>query len=180
MDEEPNPIKDILYEEISNIGEDTIQKEISNKNTSSIIKKITIPCIEKIKSLEGSYQTNLAKFQTSILHYLLTLVMIPSQRKITMNDVEIDIVIPDLRTLKNEPKNSVVISIADARDQSISEQMESLNNIQPNSDNIWYVTEQDINQKKYSMEDDSFFRIIDDVEEFLSKTKTRQFRFFKA
>ena len=180
MDEEPNPIKDILYGEITNIGEDTIQKEIANKNTSNIIKKITIPCIEKIKNLEGRYQTNLAKFQTSLLHYLLTLVMIPSQRKITMNDVEIDIVIPDLRILKNEPKNSVVISIADARDQSISEQIEFLKNLQPNGDNIWYVTEQDINQKKYSISDDSFFRIIDDLEEFLSKTKTRQFRFFKA
>ena len=180
MDDEPNPIKDILYDEISNIGEDIIQKEIANKNTSRIIKKITMPCIKKIKRLEGTYQTNVAKFQTSLLHYLLTLVMIPSQRKITMNNIEIDIVIPDLRTLKNESNNSILISIPDAHVQDVSEQIESLKNIQSNDENIWYVTEQDINQKKYSISDGGFYRILDDIEEFLSKTKTRQFRFFKA
>ena len=180
MDEEPNPIKDILYEEISNIGEDKIQKEIANKNTSNIIKKITIPCIEKIKRIEGTYQTNLAKFQTSILHYLLTLVMIPSQRKITMNNIEIDIVIPDSRTLKNEPKNSIIISIPETHEQNICEQIDSLKSIQPNVDNIWCVTEQNIDQKRYSINDDSFFGIIEDIEKFLSKTKSRQFRFFKA
>ena len=180
MDEEPNPIKDILYEEISNIGEDIIQKEIANKNTANIIKKISMRCIEKIKSLEGSFQTNLAKFQTSILHYLLTLVMIPSQRKITINYTEVDIIIPDSRTLKNQPKNSILISIPSVYEQNISEQIESLKKIQPNEENIWYVTEQDSIQKRYSIKDDSFFRIIDDVQSFLSQTKTRQFRFFKA
>jgi len=41
---------------------------------------------------------------TGLLHYLLTNALISSQRKVTYNDNELDIVIPDTKTLEKDPK----------------------------------------------------------------------------
>ena len=39
-----SPIKDILYQEITNISEDKIQVEISKNNSSKIISQIISKC----------------------------------------------------------------------------------------------------------------------------------------
>ena len=118
MDEEPNPIKDILYESINELGEDYLQKNILKGNISETINEILFKTHNKVGNLEGDSNVNIGKLLTSLLHYLLTLVLIPSQRKISKNDIDIDIVIPNLKTLETKPGvHPDLVSLSKYRDE---------------------------------------------------------------
>ena len=180
MDEEPNPIKDILYETIDEIDENKIKENISKGKSAEIINNIILISQEKITKLEGSHEINTAKLLTSLLHYLLSLVLIPSQRKIVVNEIDVDIVIPDLKTLKTKPEESILICIPEIHEIELEKQIQLMDELQLVKENIWYVTEKDLNKKTYSIKSKTILKIIEDINEFLSSKKTTQFRFFKA
>lgn len=180
MDEEPNPTKDILYEVINHLEEKQIHQEIAGGNHEKIINQIIDLSKEKILQLDGVYENNLAKFLTAFLHYLLTIVLIPSQRKIQKNNIDIDIIVPNLKTLETNPKNAILICIPEIHESPIENQIKEMNSLQSNKENIWYVTEKNITEKSYSINDQTFWRILNDINKFLDSTKTRQFRFFKV
>ena len=180
MDEEPNPIKDILYETIDEINENNIKENISKGKSPEIINNIISISQKKISKLEGSHEINTAKLLTSLLHYLLTLVLIPSQRKIVVNETDVDIVIPDLKTLKTKPEESILICIPEIHEIKSEKQIQLMDELQSIKENIWYVTEKDLNKKTYSIKNKTILKIIEDINKFLSSKKTTQFRFFKA
>ena len=180
MGEEPNPIKDILYESINELGEDYLQKNISKGNISETINEILFKTHNKVGNLEGDSNVNIGKLLTSLLHYLLTLILIPSQRKISKNDIDIDIVIPNLKTLETKPEEAILICIPSIHEMETQKQVKMMEEIQPIKENIWYVTENNLDSKTYSIKDNTISKIIDDINKFLSLRKTTQFRFFKA
>ena len=180
--EEENPIKDILYSCLEKIGEENIQSEISQKKPPSIIQKIMDECFPKVMNLEGDKPEKLAGFATSLLHYLLTLCLIPSQRKIEHDNLDIDVVIPDFRTLKKNPKDSLVIIIptTDKKEQ-IEKKIKKLSEIQPDPQNIWVVTENsDLSYTTYRIKSDDFFKLLEELNHFLKSTKKTQFKIFKS
>jgi len=67
-----SPVKDILYQEIANISEDTIQLEISKNNSSKIISQIISKCTTKIQKISTSIDEDLGNFAEGLMHYLLT------------------------------------------------------------------------------------------------------------
>ena len=180
MDEEPNPIKDILYETIDELDENWIKENISKGNSAETINKIVSKSHDKVNKLEGNHVTNTAKLLTSLLHYLLSLVLIPSQRKIVENEIDVDIVIPDLKTLKTKPEESILICIPEIHEIDLEKQFQLMENLQSIKENIWYVTERDLDKKTYSIKSKTILKIIEDINKFLSTKKTTQFRFFKA
>ena len=127
MDEESNPTKDILYEIINNLGEKQIHQEIADGNHEKIIDQIIELSKEKILQLDGVQENNLAKFLTAFLHYLLTIVLIPSQRKIQKNNIDIDIVVPNLKTLETNSKNAILICIPEIHESTLEEQIKLMN-----------------------------------------------------
>ena len=129
MDEEPNPTKDILYEVINQIGESKIHQEIAYSNHEKIINEIIELSKEKIQQLDGEQENNLAKFLTAFLHYLLTIVLIPSQRKIQKDAIDIDIVVPNLKTLETNPKNAILICIPEIHEYTIESQIKEMNSL---------------------------------------------------
>lgn len=182
MEEEPNPVKDVLYENLDKIGETTIQREISRGNSAIIIEKIVSICCPKVLSMPGQAGENFGVLATSLIHYLLTNALIPSQRKIEENNIEIDIVIPDIRSLSNTPKDSLIIFIPKiTNEKEIQERLTQLNQIQPFRENIWLVLEdyENPNYKTYSLKKKTFFKLIDDVNEFLSSKNKTQFKILK-
>ena len=180
MYEEPNPIKDILYETIDEIDENKIKENISKGKSAEMINNIISISQNKISKLEGSHETNTAKFLTSLLHYLLSLILIPSQRKIVENEIDVDIVIPDLKTLKTKPEESILICIPEIHDIDLEKQFQFMENLQSIKENIWYVTENNLDRKTYSIKNKTILKIIEDINNFLSTKNTTQFRFFKA
>ena len=101
--EEENPIKEYLFEHIKK-SEQKFQKLFSQEKINEIIENILDACYDKAS--EENKEENVGILATGIMHYMLTNTMITSQRKVEFNGIQIDIVIPDLKTLKKDPKKS--------------------------------------------------------------------------
>lgn len=180
MSEESNPIKDYLFDYIES---KKIQELTSQSKFSELIKDILENCFDKVISM-GEKEESLAIFATGLLHYLLTNALIPSQRKIECKGVEIDIVIPNLKTLENDPNKALIIYIPKTMNVStIKQKLDSLKKIQPNNKNIWLVLSNklDFQNNAYIIEkkNSSFLKIIEDVGQFVNVQGQNKFKILR-
>ena len=178
-------VKDILYQEITNISEDTIQLEISKNNSSKIISQIISKCTTKIQKISTSFDEDLGIFAEGLMHYLLTVSLIPSQRKISKNNVEIDIVIPDILTLNSNPKDSLIILFPKSKNENmIKKRISELERIQPIKENIWVVLHHNLHLKNQTYlirnDDNSLTKILDDINKFYSSRKQSKLKIMKS
>jgi hypothetical protein len=178
-------VKDILYQELSNITENKIQLEISKNNSSKIISEIISKCYSKILQISLNIDEDLGIFAESLMHYFLTLAIIPSQRKISYKNIEIDIVIPDLRTLQSNPNDSLIIAFPKSRDKKlIKKRILDLEKIHAVKENIWLVLNENFEFKNrtYLINNgiNSLNKILDDINEFYSSRKQSKFKFIKS
>ncbi|MEE3213789.1 MAG: hypothetical protein VX209_04630 [Thermoproteota archaeon] len=128
-------IKEILYETIAEVTEEKLHSMLNNQNYQ-ILNDVIFPSLEKIKKLNENLVENLGIFATSIMHYILTNMMIPSQRNIIEKNIEIDIIIPRIK----EIQDGLIISFAKTDDISeINNMVNELVKIQPDRNNIWVV-----------------------------------------
>jgi hypothetical protein len=181
---ESTSIKDILYEEIRTITEKRIQQEFSNKNYKKIITALLEQCIPKISKLDGNKDEIFGTFFESMMHYLLTNALIPSQRKIAVKGIDVDIIIPDFRTLESSPKDALVLHFVKTGEcDLIKKHLTKLKEIQPIEDNIWIIakSELDIPSKTYQLDSKpNLTAILDDINEFISSRPQAKFRIFKT
>jgi len=180
-----SPVKDILYQELSNITENKIQLEISKNNSSKIISEIVSKCYTKIQHISLNIDEDLGIFAESLMHYFLTMAIIPSQRKISQKDIEIDIVIPDLRTLLSNPKDSLIIIFPKSRDRElIKKRILGVEKIHAVKENIWLVLCEDLEFKNrtYLIKNgtNSLNKILDDINEFYSSRKQSKLKIIKS
>ena len=128
-------IKEILYETIDEVTEEKLHTMLNNQKYE-ILNDVIFPSLEKIKKLNRNLIENFGIIATSIMHYILTNMMIPSQRKIITQNIEIDIAIPRIK----EIQDGLIISFA--KTDNISELNNIINElakIQPNRNNIWVI-----------------------------------------
>ena len=142
-------IKDNLYSVLNDFGKESIQIEFQNDLNTSIPKikeilKKTIESIYRKKPNGGNVhdfninQKLLSSLCEAFLHFLLTTSSLPSQRKIMLREIEIDLVIPDIKTFLKDPEKAIIIKFD--KDSSTLEYINRLNVIQPNTANIWIVS----------------------------------------
>ena len=178
-------VKDLLYQELAKITEEKIQLDISKGQSSKSIDEIMSNCYPKILQIDGNVDENVAIFAESLMHYLLTISLIPSQRKVSQKNVEIDIIIPDLKTLNSNPKDSIVIYFPKGCNEvMIKHGILKLEKIQTVKENIWLVLRTDLQIKNRTYHIDnyggSFTKILDDITEFLSSRKQSKFKIIKS
>jgi len=104
MEEESNPIKEYLFSYIEK-SEKRFQDLFSHTKMNEIIDDVLRNCYQKT-ALMNNKEESLGVLATGLLHYMLTNAMLTSQRKVEHQGVEIDIVIPDLKTLEKDPKKN--------------------------------------------------------------------------
>jgi len=168
MSEEINPIKEYLFGYIEKSEE--IVGLIAEKKFDVIINKIIENCYDKIILMDKKEEA-IGVLATGILHYLLTNALLNSQRKIDHNGIELDIVIPDIKTLEKDAKMTLIIIIPKSSDKKIiEEKIAKLTKIQPVKENIWVVLSEniDIDYKTFvlSKENNSFAKIIFEIAQF--------------
>ena len=181
MSEESNPIKDHLFDYIKKSN--TIAKLISEKKFDVIINEIIENCYDKIILMDKKEEA-VGILATGILHYLLTNALLSSQRKVDYQGMELDIVIPDIRTLEKDTKMTLLILIPKSSDKKIiNEKISQLKKIQPMKENIWVVLSKDISLdcKSFvlSKENDSFSKIIFEIAQFSNVGRSNKFKILR-
>jgi hypothetical protein len=107
-----------------------------------------------------------------------------SQRKIEYQGLELDIVIPDIKTLEKDSKMTLLICIPKSSDKKIIDsKIAQLEKIQPNQENIWVVLSEDIptNKKTFilSKENNSFSKIIFEIAQFSNVGGANKFKILR-
>ena len=181
MEEEINPIKGYLFEYIKN--SETIPKLINEKKFDIIIDEIIDNCYDKILTM-GEKNESVGILATGILHYLLTNALITSQRKVEYHNKELDIVIPDIKTLENDPKKTLLIGIIKSSNiNEINQEIQKLENIQSEKENIWLVLPESIPTEKKSFivskENNSFSKIIFEIAKFSNVGGSNKFKILR-
>ena len=181
MSDEENPVKDYLFEYIEKSN--TIPKLISEKKFDIVIDEIIENCYEKIILMDKK-EESVGILATGLLHYLLTNALLNSQRKVEYKGLELDIVIPDVRTLEKDAKMTLLILIPKSSDKKIiDKKISQLNEIQPNKDNIWVVLSEEISldSKSFvlSKENNSFSKIIFEIAQFSNVNKSNKFKILR-
>ena len=98
--------------------------------------------------------------------------------------MEIDIVIPDLKTLEKDPKKTLIVCIPKTLDKKIiKEKFEKIHTVQPERQNIWIVLTQDLgfeNTYVIKKEDSSFSKIIFDIAQFVNVQGHNKFKILRV
>jgi hypothetical protein len=181
QEEEANPIKDYLFEQIENSN--TIPSLIIEKKFDVIIEDVTNSCYDKVVSM-GEKEEAIGVLATGLLHYLLTNALITSQRKIDYDGIDIDIAIPDIKTLEKDPKKTLLICIPKSSDiKKINEKITHLEKIQPEKENIWLVLSKNIPVEKKSFvlskENNTFSKIIFEIAKFSNVGGSNKFKILR-
>ena len=98
--------------------------------------------------------------------------------------MELDIVIPDIRTLEKDAKMTLLILIPKSSDKKIiNEKILQLKKIQPTKENIWVVLSEDISIdcKSFvlSKGNNSFSKIIFEIAQFSNVGKSNKFKILR-
>lgn len=180
--DESSPIKDRLYHTIELISESKINQELVQNKTSGIVRQIISE--SNLGTLQGNPTENYETFAESLVHYLLTNALIPSQRKLSINQIEIDVVIPDLRTLGLSKKDAIILVFPKTDNiNAIQTRLESLHAIQPIKENIWIIQKSNLGlpYKTYEIDNESSFaNIIEDIKIEMSAKPQSKFKIFKV
>ena len=182
MQEESNPVKDYLFDYLSKSNE-KIQKLIIDEKFSEIIDDVITNCYDKIITMGGK-EESIGVLATGLLHFLLTNALLNSQRKIEYKGIEIDIVIPDLKTLEQDPKQTLIICIPKTSNkEEIEQRLAELYKIQPEKQNVWLVLSQklDFENRSYIIEKDNqtFSKIIFDIAQFVNVEGQSKFKILR-
>ena len=186
-------IKKILYSVIGDdVGKEKIQTEITLDVGSSqkYIDIIMTKCIAKLcfesnddSSDDYFYQKSIVTLSEALLHFMLTICILPSERRITpKSNLVVDIVVPNLQRLKTKPEQSLIIQFI-KEDQELNK-VPQLVSLQPNCKNIWLISAKPLSSTKYTTYNvfsnagfnNRYSDIIIDVYDFLKQTGDKSFR----
>jgi len=181
MTDEVNPIKDYLFEHIEKSN--SIENLIHEKKFDVVINEIVENCYDKVILMDKKEEA-VGILATGILHYLLTNALLSSQRKVDYQGMELDIVIPDTRTLEKDAKMTLLILIPKSSDKKIiDEKISELRKIQPTKENIWAVLSEDISIdcKSFvlSKDNNSFSKIIFEIARFSNVGGSNKFKILR-
>ena len=176
-------IKKELYHAIREMGKQKIQKDITSSIQSSqkYINLLMNKCIARLipSELSSDHDRVIGALSEAVLHFMLTISTLPSERKMRVNgELGIDVVIPNLRILKINPSKSIIVQFI--KEEQELNRVSKLQFIQPNSENIWVVFHKPLTvakYKTYSIFPDSFSNIIVDIHNFLKQSGDRSLRF---
>ena len=179
---ESSPIKDALYAEINRIGQDKINELLLKREFSVIFENIFDSAVDKIN--EGFNENEkFGALAESITHYLFTEMLIPSQRKISYENIELDLVIPNTLELKKDSENAAIILFVKTNNiTEIINKISEIKTIQQKDDNIWVISEHsiDIPQKSYLTNKISFAEFLKDAQDFIQTKNLNKLNIFKT
>jgi len=179
---ESSPIKDALYAEIDRIGQDKINELLLEKEFSIIFESVFDKAINKIKE-DISEDEKFGALAESMTHYLFTEMLVPSQRKISYENVELDLVIPNTLELKKKSENVIIVYfVKTSNTTEVQNKISEIKTIQKKDDNIWVISKHllDISQRSYATNKISFVEFLSDAQKFIETKNMNKLNIFKT
>jgi hypothetical protein len=180
-------IGNTLYSIINEIGKEKIQTDITLN--VGLSKQYIQMIIDRCNGVVNLNDENVGSLCEALLHFMLTTRTLPSVRKVTIEKMNLDVVIPSLHVLRNFPERAIIIQIVKDSQGITKDQQKDIATIQPNVNNIWVVTKdptsgdyvnysaQCENISSTSFQKRNFHDIIIDIDAFLETMNDRSFRF---
>ena len=109
--------------------------------------------------------------------------LIPSQRKILFENIELDIVIPNSDQLQKNNHNAIVIFFVKTSDHTqIEHRIQEIKKIQSDDSNIWVISKDNlkIHQSTYTIEKESFGQFLKDAQNFIKLKNMNKLNIFKT
>ena len=183
MSNTQDTVSKILFDYIGT-SEEMLVDLMSQQKFKDVIDNMMAKCYDFTIETGGRAES-LGALATSILHYLLTRAMIPSQRKASLDNIEVDVAVPDLGTLKASPEKALVIYVPMTLDPNVIRgNLCRLEKIQPEKQNIWTVLAEDLEleNKTYiiAKHGGSFSKIIHDIAQFANTHGKNRFKIMGA
>ena len=178
---ESSPIKDALYAKIDDIGQERIHELMLGGRFSELFEKIYETTINNIDNID-EYEKH-GSVAESLTHYLFTEMLIPSQRKISFKNIELDMIIPSIAELKKNSDNTILIFFAKTSNiDEIKQRIQEIKMIQNSDSNIWIISKDDIQilQTTYVTKKESFSKFLKDTQTFVKTKKIKKLNIFKT
>ena len=178
---ESSPIKDALYAKIDDIGQERIHELMLSCRFSELFEKIYETTINNIDNID-EYEKH-GSVAESLTHYLFTEMLIPSQRKISFKNTELDMVIPNIPELRKNNDNAILIFFAKTSNiDKIKQRIQEIKKIQNSDANIWVISKDDIQipQTTYTTKKESFSKFLRDAQTFIKTKKMDKLNIFKT
>jgi hypothetical protein len=173
----------VVYDAINEIGKQKIRSDV----TSNIkIADEYIQCLFNRSSEEFSNRLDsdsLIAMYEILLHFMLTACTIPSQRKVKISHLTIDLIIPNLHTLSRSPSDAILVQfIRSDKDMTTIDEILSLLKLKAEDLNMWLISTLDLNVKNtthvinLSGSKIDCSHIIIDIDTFLKERRDKSFR----
>lgn len=162
-------VKEVLYSVIDEIGREKIRADVSKDADSS--KRYCEEIVEKcIRVLGNADDEALGTLCEALLHFMLTASLLPSERKVMVEGMELDIVVPTVKNLAKSPDKTLLIQFIKSR-QDLAKIMQA-ETVQKRHENIWIVSARkiDYNGRNYTLSNNNlkYSSLISDIRAFLA------------
>ena len=178
---ESSPIKDALYANIDDVGQERIHKLMLNGKFTELFEEIFESTVNSLDGI-NEYEKH-GTLAESLTHYLFTEMLIPSQRKISFRNTELDMIIPNIAQLKKNSNNTILIFFAKTSSiDEIKQRIQKIKMIQNSDSNIWVISKDDIQipQITYTTKKESFSKFLKDSQTFVKTKEIGKLNIFKT
>jgi hypothetical protein len=171
-------VKEVLYSVIDLIGRDRIRAEVNSDigSASRYSEEIVGKCREVLEADDGTLGT----LCEALLHFMLTISQLPSERKVVVGGAELDVVIPSTKILAKDPANALIIQFIKTEGDTVK--IKQAEQAQPRRKNVWTVSAKNLSYgaRNYNLANTKFkySSLIFDIHAFLSDKKVSSLKMF--
>ena len=178
---ESSPIKDALYANIDDIGQEHIHKLMLDGKFAELFERIFETTISNLDGINEYEKHGIVA--ESLTHYLFTEMLIPSQRKISFKNTELDMIIPSIAELKKNSDNVILVFFAKTSNiDEIKQRVQEIKIVQNSDSNIWVISKDNIQipQTTYTTKKESFSKFLKDTQTFVKTKEIGKLNIFKT
>ncbi|MDD9808993.1 MAG: hypothetical protein OXU86_05610 [Thaumarchaeota archaeon] len=163
----------IVYGHIGDVGEARARRELCSPGAGDFLTGVAQACLPRVRGLRAGAAGDRA-LVTVLLHYALSAAAVPSHRKVSVRGTEVDIVVPDARTLAASPRRALVICLPeDATPGGLERAAAAAGRAQPVAANVAVAlcaSAAGSRVEAYSVEDGTLGGILGRARDFLGST----------
>lgn len=172
-------VKEVLYSVIDSISRDRIRAEVSS-NIGSASSRYSEEIVSRCREVLEADDETLGTLCEALLHFMLTISQLPSERKVVVGGAELDVVIPSTKVLAKDPANALIIQVI--KTEGDMAKIKQAEQAQPKGENVWTVSAKNLSygSRNYNLANNKFkySLLVSDIHAFLADKKISSLKMF--